>query len=111
MGFVPPGAENQAKIDANCGFGENGDTYCATNYEGARFEVRYSKARGFWGPDAEPFEARLINGQWMTSEIVAGNRPDVLAALQAGGLSVREIAERTGLPKSTVADRLKRRDR
>jgi hypothetical protein len=72
--------------------------------EGARFEVRYSKSRGFWGEDTEPFEARLIDGRWITSEIVAGD----LAALQAEGLSIREIAERTRLPKSTVADRLKR---
>lgn len=76
--------------------------------EGARFEVRYSKARGFWGRDAEPFEAGLVEGRWMTSEIVASDRPEALAALQAEGLSIREIAERTGLPKSTVADRLKR---
>ena len=26
--------------------------------EGARFEVRFTKSRGFWGRDAEPFEAR-----------------------------------------------------
>jgi putative DNA primase/helicase len=76
--------------------------------EGARFEVRYTKTRGFWGEDAEPFEARLIDGLWMTSEIVASDRADALAALQAEGLSVRQIAERTGLPKSTVADRLTR---
>jgi hypothetical protein len=27
--------------------------------EGARFEVRFTKNRGFWGADAEPFEAAL----------------------------------------------------
>jgi hypothetical protein len=44
----------------------------------------------------------------MTSEIVASERADALGTLQAAGLSVRQIAERTGLPKSTVADRPKR---
>ena len=39
--------------------------------EGARFEVRFTKNRGFWGEDAEPFEARFANGQWTTSEIIA----------------------------------------
>jgi len=75
--------------------------------EGARFEVRYTKSRGFWGDDAEPFEARFADGGWSTSEIVAEDSDAALAALQAEGLSIREIAERCGLPKSTVARRLK----
>jgi putative DNA primase/helicase len=75
--------------------------------EGARFEVRYTKSRGFWGDDAEPFEARFADGVWSTSEIVAEDSDAALAALQAEGLSIRDIAERTGLPKSTVARRLK----
>jgi hypothetical protein len=75
--------------------------------EGARFAVRYTKSRGFWGDDAEPFEARFADGVWSTSEIVAEDSDAALAALQAEGLSIREIAERCGLPKSTVARRLK----
>jgi hypothetical protein len=39
--------------------------------EGARFEVRFTKSRGFWGDDAEPFEARFADQKWMTSEIVS----------------------------------------
>jgi hypothetical protein len=38
--------------------------------EGARFEVRFTKNRGFLGEQAEPFEARFSNGQWTTSEIM-----------------------------------------
>lgn len=75
--------------------------------EGARFEVRFTKSRGFWGADAEPFEARYSDGQWTTAAIVAEDSDEALAALKAGGLSVRAIAERTGLSKSEVGRRLK----
>lgn len=75
--------------------------------EGARFEVRFTKSRGFWGEDAEPFEARFADGAWSTNEIVTDGSNGALAALQAQGLSIRDIAERSGLPKSTVARRLK----
>jgi AAA domain/IclR helix-turn-helix domain len=78
--------------------------YVAT--EGARFEVRFSKNRGFWGEDAEPFEARFSSGCWLTSEIVADDSDEALIAMRGAGLSVRDIAERSGLPKSTVARRL-----
>jgi hypothetical protein len=77
--------------------------------EGARFEVRFTKSRGFWGADAEPFEARFAEGAWSTSEIVADDSDAALAALQAEGLSIREISKRSGLPRSTVARRLKGR--
>ena len=32
--------------------------------QGARFEVHFEKSRGFYGPDAEAFEARLVGEQW-----------------------------------------------
>jgi hypothetical protein len=75
--------------------------------EGARFEIRFTKARGFFGRDAEPFEARFANGEWSTSEIVAADSDDALSALRAEGRTFREIAERTGLSKSAVERRLK----
>ena len=75
--------------------------------EGARFEVRFTKSRGFWGEDAEPFEARFAAGQWTTAAIVAEDSGEALTALQAEGLSIRAIAERSGLSKSEVQRRLK----
>ena len=54
-----------------------------------------------------PFEARFADGAWSTSEIVADDSATALAALKAEGLSIRQIAERVGLPKSTVERRLK----
>jgi hypothetical protein len=53
--------------------------YVAT--EGARFEVRFTKSRGFWGEEAEPFEAKFAGGNWMTSEIVADDSDEALSAL------------------------------
>jgi hypothetical protein len=76
--------------------------------EGARFEVHYSKARGFWGEDAAPFEARLIDGQWHVGDVVADDSLDTIRALKEGGASVREISNRLNIPRSTVSDRLKR---
>ena len=75
--------------------------------EGARFEARFSKSRGFLGADAEPFEARFADGAWSTSEIAADDSDATLRALQAEGLSIRDISDRTGQPKSTIARRLK----
>ena len=75
--------------------------------EGARFEVRFTKSRGFWGEDAEPFEARFANGQWTTSEIVSDDSDEALEALRAEGLSLRDIEKRTGVPRSSLSRRLK----
>ena len=74
--------------------------------QGARFEVHFTKSRGFFGEDAAPFEARLIEGRWETGEIVVDDSADTILALKDGGASVREIAERLGVPKSTVARKL-----
>ena len=71
--------------------------------QGCRFELRFEKSRGFHSTDAEPFEARLIGTRWAVSDIKAGDDLEALRALRAQGCTVREIAERTGLSKSTVA--------
>jgi len=75
--------------------------------QGARFEVHFEKARGFYGPDAEPFEARLIDRQWAISPVKAGDDPETMRVLHEQGMSVRDIAERTGVPRSTVHRHLK----
>jgi hypothetical protein len=77
--------------------------------QGARFEIHFEKARGFHGPEAEPFEARLIGEQWSEAEIRSGDDDETLAALHKSGLSVREISDRTGVPRSTVHRRLQDR--
>jgi hypothetical protein len=41
--------------------------------EGARFELRFTKSRGFWGDDAEPFEVCFADRKWKTSEIISDN--------------------------------------
>jgi len=48
----------------------------------------------------------LADGKWCTSEIVAGDSDEALAAMRAAGLTIRQIAERTGLSKSAVDRRL-----
>ena len=75
--------------------------------EGARFEVRFTKSRGFWGRDAEPFEARFADRTWATSEILSDDSHGSLRAWKSQGLSIREIAERSGLSKSDVQRRLR----
>jgi putative DNA primase/helicase len=74
--------------------------------QGARFEVHFEKNRGFYGPDAEPFEARLLGDRWAINPVKSGDDLDTLKALRKQGMSVRDIAERTGLSKSTIQRRL-----
>jgi putative DNA primase/helicase len=74
--------------------------------QGARFEVHFEKARGFHGPDAESFEARLDGETWQLSPIMSGDDDATLQALKAQGMTVRDIAERTGLSKSSVQRRV-----
>lgn len=70
--------------------------------QGARFEVRYEKSRGFYGAAAEPFEAWLTGNRWIVNPIKSGDDVETVRALKRQGLSLRAIAERTGLSKSTV---------
>lgn len=82
-----------------------------TPAEGARFEVHLEKARGVHGDAAKPFEAKLetVNGAalWTMREIEDVNLARVKALLE-DELTVRDIADETGLSKSTV-QRLKKK--
>jgi putative DNA primase/helicase len=74
--------------------------------EGARFEVHIEKGRAITGDAAKPFEAKLTadpDGRplWVMHEIADVQKARV-ETLVADGLSVRDIAEETGIPKSTV---------
>ena len=78
--------------------------------QGARFEIHLEKARGIHGDRARPFEAHLEirDGatHWSIREIEDVNLARVKALLD-DGLSIREVAHETGIPKSTVG-RLKK---
>jgi putative DNA primase/helicase len=73
--------------------------------QGARFEVHFEKGRGIHGHLAKPFEARLevVEGaaSWSIREIEDVNLARVKALLEDGA-SIRDIADETGLSKSTV---------
>lgn len=81
--------------------------------EGARFEVRLTKARGIFGPDAEPFEARLesdgARSFWTVRSI-----EDVLLSqvrsLADDGMTQREIAAELEVSKSAVNRLCKKHD-
>jgi hypothetical protein len=73
--------------------------------EGAKFEVHLEKVRGVYGDAAKPFEAKLETREgiavWTTRELDDANRARVEALLD-DDLSVRDIADETGISKSTV---------
>ncbi|GJD51765.1 hypothetical protein OPKNFCMD_4523 [Methylobacterium crusticola] len=75
--------------------------------EGARFEVHFEKARGFSGPDAEPFEAALTATGWAVRDLDDALEDRVLA-LHAEGMKQREIAAEVGKSAATVNRILKR---
>lgn len=70
--------------------------------QGARFEVHYEKNRGFHGDDAKPFEAALGTGGWTMRDLADVDMARVVA-LTDEGMTVRDIAEQTGIPKSRVS--------
>lgn len=78
--------------------------------EGARFEVHYEKARGFYGEEARPFEAWLKEEEgkfvWYIQDI-EDRQLDQVLEFQKKGLSQRDIAKATGLSPATVNRRLK----
>ena len=72
------------------------EDYSAT--EGARFTVSFEKNRGFFGPDAESFEAALINNDWQCSKPnpVQARVKNVLDALATGPMTTKEIHNHLG---------------
>ena len=79
--------------------------------DGARFEVHFTKHRGFTGDDAAPIEAKLTTdglGRARWEVINLGDKlTDEIRELNAEGLSLRDIAKRLGVSKGKVERRLK----
>ncbi|MFZ2315826.1 MAG: AAA family ATPase [Gammaproteobacteria bacterium] len=74
--------------------------------EGARFIVRFEKARGFFGEDAQPFEARLIDESgrqaWVAQSLDDSTYIKVVS-LSNEGMSQAEIAIELNIHKSGVS--------
>lgn len=79
------------------------DGYSAA--QGARFEVHFEKARGFIGPDATSFEARLETTAegylWHVSDLAGDDKATALSMI-AGGEKPGEIAKALGVSRATV---------
>lgn len=81
---------------------------------GAQFLVEYSKHRHFWGPDADPFEAELVNDpvtsliHWVRREAEQSTEDRVLALWDDGVRNYGEIAEQIGRNKSNVSRAVKK---
>lgn len=83
--------------------------------QGARFIVRFEKARNFFGTDAQPFEAQLIdhgNGhtEWKTTPLEESTYQKVVT-LKNEGISQKDIADELGINKSTVSRHVKQAKR
>jgi hypothetical protein len=74
--------------------------------QGARFAIRFEKARSLFGADVAPFTAQLDKGTWATDE--SEDLDSRLRELHAQGLSLSAIGAELGCDKSTVQRRLAR---
>jgi KaiC/GvpD/RAD55 family RecA-like ATPase len=73
--------------------------------EGARFEIHYEKARGFYGEDAKPFEVQLqeSNGRyiWIVKELEDLELQEIIG-LHQQGMGHRKIAQELGINRGKV---------
>jgi putative DNA primase/helicase len=74
--------------------------------DGARFEIHFTKARGFTGKDAEPLEAQLTKTGWIWRTLEEAKLNEI-AQLNSEGMNQRDIAKAVGLSAATVNRRLK----
>lgn len=78
-----------------------------TQSEGANFEIHFTKARGFFGADAEPLEAQLHpDGLWTYSRLSVAQAEDAIA-LYKSGKTMRDVAKELGISPSTVSGYIK----
>lgn len=85
--------------------------------EGARFVVRYTKHRGFFGNEAMPFEARLCKDAeqrdvWLTTPVSEESDLErtTVEQARAAGKTYREIEAETGISKSKAQELMSKRD-
>jgi hypothetical protein len=75
--------------------------------DGAVFEVRYEKARGMYGEDTAPFEAKLTTdahgGQAWVTRTLAESTLDRVVEMANEGMSQSAIAKELDLNRSTVS--------
>lgn len=73
--------------------------------QGARFEVHFEKSRGFHGPDAEPFEASLIDDGaelvWTVASL-EDRLTERVAALLKDGMRQRDAARELGIGVASI---------
>jgi putative DNA primase/helicase len=75
--------------------------------DGARFVVTFTKSRGFIGPDSEPFEAALRDGEWSTRAI-ENDLAARAAEMAADGMKQRAIGAELGCSAAKVNRLIKR---
>jgi hypothetical protein len=75
--------------------------------DGARFLVTFTKSRGIFGADVEPFEAKMSDGKWTCQDTTDLLEAEVMAML-AEGKSLRDVGKELGITKSKV-ERIKNR--
>lgn len=69
--------------------------------DGARFVVSFTKARGLFGADVAPFEAKLKEAYWTCTDAEDAHIA-IVKEMLSEGKSIREIAAATSLSKSKV---------
>ncbi|BCG94450.1 AAA family ATPase [Mesorhizobium sp. 131-2-1] len=74
--------------------------------DGSRFEIHFEKHRGFFGEDAEPFEAQFREennvGYWDMKSLPKSVQIQQVKELAAAGNTVRQIGSLVGKSKSSV---------
>ncbi|BEQ16023.1 AAA family ATPase [Desulfoferula mesophila] len=74
--------------------------------DGARFVVNLTKARGLTGQQADPFEVAITDlptgGLGWAVKDLKDLRLEQVTGMKNLGMTIREIAEETGIPRSTV---------
>ena len=79
--------------------------------QGARAEVHFEKARGFYGADAIPFELSLSNTihggvKWIAKPTGLDEQTSKILEMKAEGMALRAIGEKLGISSTTVKRRL-----